>query len=239
MSAISLTISGSIGAQVFVAEALDDLKVAIHAGDHQDLLEDLRRLRQCIELARMHATWHQIVARPFRRRFREHWRLDLEEALLVEVSPHLHRRPMPQREVLLHARAAQIEIAIREPRVFGDRRFVRDRKWRCLGVVQHPDLIGLDLDFSGLHFWIDGVGRTLFNPSEDGDDVLAAQAFRRLDERLVVTDDDLRDAVAIADVDEHERSEVADAVHPAKQNDVASDIGGRQGTAGMSSSKIP
>ena len=29
-----------------------DLKVAIHAGDHQDLLEDLRRLRQREELAR-------------------------------------------------------------------------------------------------------------------------------------------------------------------------------------------
>ena len=41
-----------IGAQVLVAEALHDLEVAIDAADHQDLLEDLRRLRQRVELAR-------------------------------------------------------------------------------------------------------------------------------------------------------------------------------------------
>ena len=41
----------TIGAQVLVAEALDDLEVAVQTGDHQDLLEDLRRLRQRVELA--------------------------------------------------------------------------------------------------------------------------------------------------------------------------------------------
>ena len=66
---------------------LHDLEVAIEPGDHQDLLEDLRRLRQRVELARVHAARHQIVARAFRRRLRQHRRLDLEEALLVEVLP--------------------------------------------------------------------------------------------------------------------------------------------------------
>ena len=51
-----------IGAQVFVAEALDDLEVAVEPANHQDLLEDLRRLRQREELARMHAARHQVVA---------------------------------------------------------------------------------------------------------------------------------------------------------------------------------
>ena len=36
----------TIGAQVLVAETTGDLIVAIGAGDHQDLLENLRRLRQ-------------------------------------------------------------------------------------------------------------------------------------------------------------------------------------------------
>ena len=68
-----------IGAQIFVAEALDDLEIPVHSGDHQDLLEQLRRLRQRVELARVHAARHQIVARAFRRRFGEHRRLDFEE----------------------------------------------------------------------------------------------------------------------------------------------------------------
>ena len=40
----------TVGAQVFVAEALDDLVVAIEVRDHQHLLEQLRRLRQREEL---------------------------------------------------------------------------------------------------------------------------------------------------------------------------------------------
>ena len=44
------------------------------------------------------------------------------------------------------------------------------------------------------------------------------------DERLVVAHDDLRDAVAIADVDEDERAEVANAMHPAEQHDVLADV---------------
>ena len=41
----------AVGAQVFVAEAFGDLEVAVEAGDHQQLLEQLRRLRQREELA--------------------------------------------------------------------------------------------------------------------------------------------------------------------------------------------
>ena len=41
----------AVGAQVLVAEAARDLEVAVEARDHQDLLEELRRLRQRVELA--------------------------------------------------------------------------------------------------------------------------------------------------------------------------------------------
>ena len=40
----------AIAAQVLVAEAARDLEVAVVAGDHQQLLELLRRLRQRVEL---------------------------------------------------------------------------------------------------------------------------------------------------------------------------------------------
>ena len=55
----------------------------------------------------------------------------------------------------------------------------------------------------------------------------------RRDERVVVADDDLRHAVAIAEVDEHERAEVADAVHPAEQHDILSGVGSGQRAAGV------
>ena len=64
-------------------------------------------------------------------------------------------------------------------------------------------------------------------------DVLRPQPLGHADERFVVADDDLRDAVAIANVDEHERAEVANAVHPAEQDDVLADVSRRKSTTGV------
>ena len=36
----------AVGAEVFVAEAAGDLEVAVEAADHEELLEDLRGLRE-------------------------------------------------------------------------------------------------------------------------------------------------------------------------------------------------
>ena len=53
----------TVGAQVLVAEAAGDLDVAVHAGEHEQLLVLLRGLRQGVELARMYAARHEVVAR--------------------------------------------------------------------------------------------------------------------------------------------------------------------------------
>src|SRR3546814_18982578 len=52
----------AVRAQGLVAGAYRDLIIAIEAGHHQDLLEQLRRLRQRVELAFVHARGHQEVA---------------------------------------------------------------------------------------------------------------------------------------------------------------------------------
>jgi hypothetical protein len=79
----------AVGAQVLVAEAARDLVVAVHARHHQDLLEQLRRLRQRVELARVDAARHQIVARAFRRGLGQDRRLDVLEVLGVEIMADL------------------------------------------------------------------------------------------------------------------------------------------------------
>ncbi len=76
----------AVGAQVFVAEAAGDLEVAVEAGDHEDLLEDLRRLRQRVELAGMHAAGDKKIARALGRGLGEDGRFDLEEALCARLS---------------------------------------------------------------------------------------------------------------------------------------------------------
>ena len=75
----------AVGAEVLVPETAHDLKVALHTRDHQELLEDLRRLRKRVERALVHATRHEIVARPLGRRLRQKRRLDLVEALAGQI----------------------------------------------------------------------------------------------------------------------------------------------------------
>ena len=78
----------AVGAQVFVAEAAGDLHVAVVAGDHQNLLVELRRLRQRVERAVVHAAGHQVVAGPLRRAAAEDRRFDVDEVVLFEIVAH-------------------------------------------------------------------------------------------------------------------------------------------------------
>jgi hypothetical protein len=74
----------TVVAQVLVAEAAADLEVLVHAGDHEQLLEDLRRLGERVEHAGVEPAGHQEVARAARRVLHHVRRLELEEAGLGE-----------------------------------------------------------------------------------------------------------------------------------------------------------
>src|SRR4029077_8784165 len=69
----------AVGAQVLVAKAAGDLVVALEAGDHQQLLEELRRLGQRVEGALLEAARHEEVARALGGRAGEDRGLDVEE----------------------------------------------------------------------------------------------------------------------------------------------------------------
>ena len=68
------------GAGVLVAEARRDLEIAVEPGDHQELLELLRRLGQGVEAARMQAAGHQEVAGALGRGGGQDRRLEFVEA---------------------------------------------------------------------------------------------------------------------------------------------------------------
>ena len=80
----------AVGAQVLVAQATSDLVVAVDAADHQQLLEQLRALRQRVERAGLLARRHEELARALGRRRHQHRCLDLDEAL------PLHRARAPR-----------------------------------------------------------------------------------------------------------------------------------------------
>ena len=56
----------TISSEVLIAKTPCNLHVTIVTGNHHDLLVQLRRLRQGVELAEMHSTGHQVIAGAFR-----------------------------------------------------------------------------------------------------------------------------------------------------------------------------
>ena len=230
----------AVGAQVFVAEAAHDLEILVEAGDHQDLLEDLRRLRQRVELAGMDAAGHQVVARAFGRGARHERRLDFVEALRVQVFADGDGHLVAQANVVLHLRPAQVDVAILQAHFFVGQHGVGGREGQRLAVVQQAKLVGDDFDFAGGIVLVDGAGVAQLDVADDGDDELRAHGAGLLVHcgAGVGGDDDLGDAGAVAQVEEDEVAEVAPLVDPAHENNFRAGVGGAQLAAHMSTFQI-
>ena len=109
----------AVGARVLVAEARRDLEIAVEAGDHDQLLELLRRLRQRVELAGMQPRRHQEVAGAFRRRCGQDRRLELEEAGVAHPPPDRGDDLRALHDVVVELLAAEVEEAVFEPGFLG------------------------------------------------------------------------------------------------------------------------
>ncbi len=225
----------AVGAQVLVAEALDDLVVAVVAGHHQQLLEELRRLRQGEELARVHARGHQVVARAFGRALGEHRRLDVDEAGTVEEAAEGHRGLVAQHQVLLHLRATQVDDAVGQAHRFRQV-LVVELEGRRGGGVEHLDVVAEDLDLARGQVGVLGAGRTAAHLPAHLEDELVAHRLGGLEHvGTVGVAHHLDQALAVAQVDEDHAAVVAAAVHPAANGDDLVEVGGGDFAAVVSS----
>ena len=216
----------AVGAQVLVAEALGELVVAIVAGHHQHLFEQLWRLRQRKELAVMHTARHQIVASALGRRLGQHRRLDVDEAGVVEEAAEGARGLVAQLHDALHVGAAQVDDAMRQ--ADGLREVVVvDLERRRGGRVEHFKLVRQHLDLAGDEVGVLGTGRAAAHLAGDAQAELVAYALgsgKGLG--AVGVADHLDQALAVAQVDEDDPTVVAAAVGPAKQGDDLVEVGG-------------
>ena len=110
-----------VGAEVLVAVAAGDLVVALHPGDHEQLLEQLRRLRQGVPVPGLQAHRHEEVAGALGRRARERRRLDVEEVALVHHPADGAGDPRAGAQRRGRAGAAQVEVAVLQPHLVADR----------------------------------------------------------------------------------------------------------------------
>ena len=217
----------AVGAQVLVAEAAADLHVALAARDLEDLLEELRRLRQREEAAAVHARRHQIVARALGRRPREDRRLDVEEAELVEVAQRLHHHFVAQPQVALELVAAKVEVAEAEAGLFArlDRAF--EAEGQRIALRQHLARGGDHLERPGRDLRVHRLGRAARDRALDLDHPLEprlVERFRRR-RRVLGTHHHLHRAAAVAQIEEDDAAVIAAPAHPGLEQHAGADVG--------------
>src|SRR5690554_2169418 len=100
----------SVCTQVFVTEAAGNLHVAVISGQHQQLLIELRRLRQSEKLPREDPTWNQIIARALRCASNQHRSFNLQETALIIIVACQLGDPVSKHHFALHVGSAQVKI---------------------------------------------------------------------------------------------------------------------------------
>src|SRR4029078_7925568 len=86
-------------------------------GHHQELLKELRRLRQRVEGALLEAARDEEVAGALGGRAGQDRRLDLDKAAAVELLAHRRDELGPELQRFLHRFAAQVEVAVAQTRL--------------------------------------------------------------------------------------------------------------------------
>ena len=220
-----------VGAQVFVAEATGDLEVAVEAGDHQQLLVKLRRLRQGVELTRMHPARHDVIARAFGGGFGEDGGFDLQESTVVEKATSGLLQPMPQDKIFLQLGPAQVEIAMLETELFCRKLLsfaARDRDCRRDRWPNDLKIASLYLDVAGLHFRIPHLRRARGDFAVDGDDGFESELAGALDyvrRRPLGVEGHLYKPPPIAQIEEDYTAQVAGSMYPPAEFDFDASVG--------------
>ena len=110
----------TVGTEVLIAITTRDLVVTLHAGDHEQLLEQLRTLGQGVPGAGPQTSRHQEVAGTLRGRAGQGGRLDLDEVSFGQDHPRGLVHFAAQANRRRRARAAKVEVAVLEPGLFAD-----------------------------------------------------------------------------------------------------------------------
>ena len=221
----------AVGAEILVAVAARDLVVALHAGDHEQLLEQLRALRQRIEGAGLQPSGHQEVARALRGGAGQRRRLDLDEVVAGQHRPGggIDLRAQPD-GVTGTALAAHVEVAVLQAGFLTGGLVELERQGRAL--PQHRQRRGIDLDLAGSDLRVGVALRADLDHTLDGDAELRTQPVR-LGEDAGVAEHHLGGAGRIAQVDEDHATVVTAPRHPPGQGDPLPGVGGTQRTGGM------
>ena len=208
----------TVGAQVFVAEALGDLVVTVVAGDHQQLLEQLWRLGQRKELAIVHTAGDQVIACAFGRALGQHGRFDVDETMLVQKLAHFHGHFVAQHQVVLHVRTAQVQHTVCEACGFRQVVVVQQERRRDRRV-EHRQFVAQDFNLAAFEVVVGGSFRTGTHQAFDLNAKLIAQTFGGFEHvGAIGVAHHLHITLTVTHIDEDHTAMVTTAIDPTAQS---------------------
>ena len=227
----------AVGAEVLIAVAARDLVVAFHAGNLEQLLEQLRRLRQGVPGARLEASRDEEVAGTFRCGLRQGRGLDFDEAVRVEDGACGLVDVGAQTDRLRRARAAQVEVPVAQAGLLahcsGVLGVVGDLERQSRSLGEHLDSGVDDLDLAGGQVRV----RVALGADRHGarglDNGFVAQLVG-----IVLTDDDLHDSRSVTQIDEGDTSVIATTIDPPGEGDGFSCVRGSQASGFVASQHL-
>ena len=163
----------SVRPQVLIPEGPRDLVIALETGDHEELLEQLRRLRQRVELSGLQPARDQEVASSLRRAFGQYRRLDIHEAPFAQIVAHRAHHLMSEHQVAQHAGAPQVDIAVPEAQSLVDVDIVFDEERRRLGCGEYLQIRGDDFHLACGQVRVDAFGGPGDDLAGDRDHIFA------------------------------------------------------------------
>ena len=189
----------AIGAQVLVAEAARDLIVAFDATDLRELLEELRRLRKCIEMAGIDARGDDEVTRALRRRLTQDGGLDLDEKTLVQGVADRPGDGIAQAQGVRDRRATHVEVAPPHACRLVGVDVIIERERRRGGLVEDHALVHDHVDVARRQIGVGGILGAFAHEAGDLDGPLGTHPLAQLEAILggIGIEDDLGDAGAV------------------------------------------
>ena len=181
----------------------------------------------------MDAARHQEVARAFGRRGGEDRRLEFGEAALDHAAADAGDHLRAQHDVGVQPLAPEIEEAIAKSNILGIVAFAEHRQRQFLRGGLDCHFLRVDFHSAGRQRLVDRALATREHLARNGDDRFDADRLGGAECGAVAVENDLGDAVMVAQIDEQHAAMIALAMHPAGQADLAAHVGGAQLGAGV------
>src|SRR5207248_2170199 len=214
-----------ISAQIFVPKTFRDLKIFFDAGNLKELLVLLGRLGQRVKFSRHQSARDQEIARAFRRALGQNRRLDFEITLRIEKIARRFRSTVTNAQIARELRPAQIVIAIGQAQIFVVNLGVH-RKWQIIRAIQNSQLSGNQFDVASGKFRIFRSRNARRDFAENLNHVFAPQSVSFFGQRGIFlgTENDLRQAFAVAQIDKNDAAVIARNMDPTGKSGVLTDV---------------